>query len=242
MNRLIPALAGAGMVLASGMSLGADDGVSANVTFTSDYVFRGISQTDESFAVQGGFDYSFGNGVYLGTWASTIDDAGFNGATAEIDLYAGVSGSLGDSGLGWDLNAVYYYYPDQTGSDVNINFIEINPSLTWSGIGGLTASLGVAYSNDYFFESGDSFYYSLNASMPLMNKLTVAAHVGHQTIEENDTFGVPDYTDWSLGVSTNLVGLGWSLAYIDTTVDDDECFSGSNLCDATAVVSVSKSF
>lgn len=241
MKWFFAALAGTGLALASSISMSANE-VSANVTFTNDYAFRGISQTGESFAVQGGFDYDVGNGFYVGTWASNVDQAGFNGATAEVDLYGGVSGSFGDSGLGWDLNGLYYYYPDQTSSAVNIDFFEFTPSLTFSGDNGVTGSLGVSYSNDYFFESDESFYYNLNVSVPVHDKVSLDLHAGHQTIEDNDAFGVPDYSDWSLGLSTSFGGLGWSLAYVDTDVDDGECFGASDLCEARAVVSATKSF
>lgn len=242
MKWFFPALAGTSLALASTTGMSADDAVSANLTFTSDYAFRGISQTGESFALQGGFDYGLGHGFYVGTWASNVDQAGFNGATAEVDLYGGVSGSFGDSGLGWDLNALYYYYPDQTNSAVNIDFFEFTPSLTFSGENSVTGSLGVSYSDDYFFESGESFYYSLNVSVPVLDRLSVDAHAGHQTIDDNAAFGVSDYTDWSLGLSTPFKGLNWSVAYVDSDVDDGECFGASRLCEARAVVSATKSF
>ena len=53
--------------------------ISANVTLASDYVFRGISQTDNQIAIQGGFDYAQDNGFYVGTWASNVDPDFFNG-------------------------------------------------------------------------------------------------------------------------------------------------------------------
>lgn len=238
----LSSLIGSVLILASGTSLGAANPVSANITFTSDYIFRGISQTDESFAIQGGFDYGFSNGMYVGSWASTIDDEGFNDAAAEIDLYAGMGGAFGHSDFGWNLNALYYYYPGQTGTGVDVSFLEFTPGLTYTGDLGITSSLSVAYSNDYFFESGDSYYYSLDASVPIPGNFTISAHVGHQSIEENATFGVPDYTDWSLGLSTMLAGLSWRLTYVDTNVDGRNCLGGSNLCAASAVVSVSKAF
>lgn len=242
MNRLLPTLAGVGLALGCATGAGADERIDANLSFTSDYTFRGISQRGESFAVQGGFDYAFENGLRVGTWASTIDDQGFNGASAEIDLYAGVSGTFADSPFGWSVDAVYYHYPDQADTSVNVDYIELSPSLTYAVANGVSAALGISVSHDYFFESGDSQYYSLNLRIPVLDRVSVAAHVGHQRIEENAVFGVPDYSDWSLGVSATVAGLAWSLAYVDTDVDEGRCFGGSQLCTARAVVSVSKNF
>jgi uncharacterized protein (TIGR02001 family) len=79
---------------------------SANVALTSEYRFRGLSQTDDAPAIQGGFDYEIEvvkpAALYLGAWASNVDfneGAGVDGATIEIDLYGGIKGSHGDSGL-----------------------------------------------------------------------------------------------------------------------------------------------
>src|SRR5436190_22836171 len=91
-----------------------------NVGLFSQYVFRGISQTNEKPAVQGGFDLGHKSGFYAGTWASNIswisDGTSGNppGSTAsaslEWDFYGGYKGSL-PADFGYDLGALYYYYP-----------------------------------------------------------------------------------------------------------------------------------
>ncbi len=85
---------------------------SANVGLFSEYYFRGISQTDDAPALQGGFDWSAslgkdsGLGVYLGVWGSNVDfneGAGVDGATVEMDFIGGLTGEIGSTGLSWDV-------------------------------------------------------------------------------------------------------------------------------------------
>src|SRR5262245_21915592 len=80
--------------------------VSANVGYTTDYVFRGISQSNEDAAVQGGVDLTCGR-FYIGTWASSINLSG--GSATEIDVYGGVRMKTGP--VNWDLGFIYYAYP-----------------------------------------------------------------------------------------------------------------------------------
>ena len=85
------------------VSASADDPISGNVALTTDYRFRGISQSDESPAIQGGFDFEHDSGFYLGAWGSSVDfdtnGAGYDGCL-ELDLYGGFSNSFGDSDWG----------------------------------------------------------------------------------------------------------------------------------------------
>lgn len=222
--------------------------LSANVAFTSDYRFRGISQTDRDFAVQGGLDYVTHSGVYIGTWASNVDNfnpslyTGDNGAQAEVDLYAGYGRDLGDH-WSMDINALYYYYPGAStaGPNNEIDFWEYTPSISYSD-DDLSATLGVSYSHNYYGQSGHSFYPALDFSSPLTGWLTLAGHAGYQTIHDNRAWGTPDYADWKIALSTNQFGLNWEAAYIDTSLSDQDCFGGLNTCGATAVGTISKSF
>ena len=96
----------------SAMAWESEDGAhstSANVGLFSDYLFRGISFTDDKPAIQGGFDYAHSSGLYAGTWASnlSIDDE----TNIEIDIYAGFANEFGESGIGYDVGAVRYIYP-----------------------------------------------------------------------------------------------------------------------------------
>lgn len=222
--------------------------VSANVAYTTDYRFRGISQTDRDFAIQGGFDYAMNSGFYLGTWASNVDNFapsvvdGSNGAQTEVDLYGGYGYNITDT-VALDINALFYYYPgaSQAGDQKDINYVEYTPGISYTGKN-MSASFSVSYSPDFYAGSGHAFYYNTQFAFPLESWLTLDAHAGYQNIEDNEQWGTPSYTDWSIALETDQFGLNWKVAYIDTNLDDDECFGGANICGATAVGTISKSF
>jgi len=209
---------------------------SANVGFVSDYAFRGISQSDEGIALQGGFDVEHDIGLYAGVWGSNIDFNTDDNADIEVDLYAGYSNSVGK--FSYDVGAIYYAYP---GADTarDYDFYEIALAAGYDfDVAEVTASIN--YSPDYFNESGDAQYYALSASAPLPREFSLSAHVGRQDIDDNDTFGVPDYTDWSIGVGYAIEGFDLSLTYVDTDLDEpSECADG---CDARVIFGISRSF
>ena len=109
---------------------------SANVALTSEYFFRGLSQTDDAPAIQGGFDYEVEVAkpvsLYLGVWGSNVDfneASSVDGATIEIDWYGGLKGSIGDTGLSWDAGLIYYHYPGAD-SSLDYDFVEVQGVLT----------------------------------------------------------------------------------------------------------------
>lgn len=219
---------------------------SANVALSTDYRFRGITQTSNDPALSGGFDYSYTPyGFYAGTWASNLD---FNvpdpdPADLEIDFYGGFSGEF-SGGIGWDIGGLYYAYPgSDTGPGVaDYDYFEVYGSLSYD-FESFNVAGGLAYSPDYFFESGDSLYVYGDVGVPLsMYGLSLAGHFGHQSIDNNAQFGTPDYVDWSIGISKEIGAFTFDLSYIDTDLDNAECFGGSDFCDATAVFTVSSSF
>jgi uncharacterized protein (TIGR02001 family) len=216
---------------------------SGNVALTSDYLFRGISQTDENPAIQGGIDYSHDSGFYAGLWGSNVDFGEDTGdglgsrASLELDLYAGFSRNP-PGALGWDVGVIRYGYPG-AGSRRNYDYTEIYGKLSYD-FGVAAGTAGINYSNDYFAASGTGVYYYGEVAVPLPAEFKVGAHVGHQTIDKNDVFGTPDYTDWKIGVSKDFGGLGFALDYVDTDLSKSECFGGTNLCDSRVVFTLSK--
>ncbi|MEM9723937.1 MAG: TorF family putative porin [Pseudomonadota bacterium] len=204
--------------------------LSANVAFTSDYVFRGFSQTDENFAVQGGFDYAFDNGLYVGTWASNID---FGDSTnVEIDVYGGYAGSI--DFLSYDVGVIYYIYTNQPDATPEQNFIEFTGTLGAEfGIVGVEA--GVAYSPDFYLETGDAVYLFAGPTISLPEDLapvpiSLDARIGHQDVEDGG-----NYTEWEIGLNVTAFTLDWRAAYTDTDQDGD-------LSDSRVYFSVGKSF
>ncbi len=196
---------------------------SANAAITSEYYFRGLSQTDDAPALQGGFDYEVGFSKavtgYLGVWGSNVDfneGAGVDGATVEMDFYGGIKGELGQSGIGWNAGFIYYTYPGAN-SSLNYDFVEATGALSYD-FGIASASVSLNYSPNNFGDSGDAYYPKLAVDVPVGNYLTLSGSLARQWIDKNDVFGQPDYTEWAFGGTVNLVGFDLNLTYTDTNI------------------------
>jgi len=128
------------LVIMSLASVSSYAGVSANVSFTTDYIWRGMTQSDGP-AVQGGFDYEADSGFYAGFWGSNVNFNNGNGQ--ELDYYAGYGFSLGDVGV--DVGYITYDYPD---SDPDLKFEEIYLGFSFGDLG-LTYASGQDEAPDY---------------------------------------------------------------------------------------------
>ena len=225
----------------------------ANVGLVSDYRFRGISQTYEDPAIQGGFDYSHASGLYLGTWASNVSGNQYTGGNSmEWDLYGGYRLGLGEVTL--DVGLLFYWYPSAryVGSGEKYDTLEAYAAATWKWLTAkysytLTDYFGVNDSTYGAIGSGDSEgsgYAELNASYPLIEKLSLVGHIGHQSVSG---YGDLDYTDWKLGLTYDFSGFLLGAAWVDTDADDALYSVGGakgirELGDSTVVLSVSRSF
>lgn len=213
-----------------------DFDLSANVGFVSEYSFRGIAQSNENPAVQGGFDVTHDSGLYAGVWGSNVNFNDGDEAQIEVDVYGGYSGSF--KGLSYDVGLIYYAYPGAN-SSLNYDFVEGALAVGYD-FDVLSASASINYSPEYFGDSGDALYYAAAVDVPLPSDFTLSAHIGYQEIDDNAAFGVPDYTDWSVGLGYNLAGFDMSLQYVDTDLDEpSECADG---CDSRVIFGVSRSF
>jgi len=233
---------GAGLIQAQerdDVDVASDDGfqISGNVALTSDYRFRGISQSDTSGAIQGGFDAEFSPGFYIGTWGSSVDfdsNDGYDGSL-ELDYYAGWSSAIGDTDFGIDVGYIYYDYPGDNGDEGDYG--EVYVSGSWKDL-----SASVNYSDDYYGGTGKFFYYAADYSLTLFDSLGVGFHVGYNDFDETGFFATntDSYTDWSVTLSYSWAGVDLSVAYVDTDLDDDDVF-GTDWADSTAVFTISKS-
>lgn len=212
-------------------SSGAYAEFSGNVALTNDYVFRGISQTDEDPAIQGGFDFAHDSGFYAGVWASNVDFNDGDEAHIEIDVYGGIAGAFTDN-FGWDLGVIYYAYPGAD-SSLDYDFFEIVPAISYDfGVAAVSAS--AAYSPEFFGDTGEAVYSSLNVDIPVGENFGVGLHVGYQDIEDAE-----DYTDYGVSVSTSAAGFDFSLGYTDTDISDSDC---DDICDGRVVFTVARGF
>ncbi len=225
-------------LLAAVSAAHAETDISGNVALTSDYKFRGISQSDGSPAIQGGFDVSFAPGFYLGAWASSVDfdsNDGLDGSL-EVDYYAGWSNTVGDSGIGLDVGYIYYDYPGDNG--VEGDYQEVYLGASWHDL-----SLQVNYSDDYYAETGDFWYLSADYSVALADNVSLGLHAGYNMLDKNGGFlatAEDAFTDYSVALTYAWGGVDLSLAYTGTDLNDADVF-GTNWGDARAIFTISKS-
>ncbi len=195
----------------SGAAMAQDDTAPTfafNVGATSDYVFRGLTQTAKDPAVFGGVDMTAGL-FYAGAWASNVDWG------IETDLYAGVKPTLGP--VTFDLGAVYYGYPDSDVSNAAYWEAKVGASIP-AGEGSL--GLVYYYSPEFFGKTGKADYWELNASQPLpFAGASISGAIGRQSLARS-SYGVDGYTTMNAGVTIPFLSkLSVDLRYIYT--DDD---------------------
>jgi uncharacterized protein (TIGR02001 family) len=218
---------------------------SANVSLTSDYAYRGISQTDEGPALQGGFDFKHSSGFYLGTWGSSISwlrdverggDVSSNNSL-ELDVYGGYAHEFGDFGI--DVGLLQYFYPGSYNSEWK-NYTGLKNPNTLEGYVGLSWKfLSFKYSHaftDLFGapDSKGSQYFDLSASYEIADGISLDGHYGHQMI----TGPGKSYYDWKLGVTASYWGVDFGLHYVDTDISHKDSVDA----DARYIFSVTKSF
>lgn len=138
---MLVALAAHGPALAADAEPVAEYAITANIGFTSDYVFNGISQSFRSPALQGGFDCTWTDGLYLGTWASSVSGNQYTNASLEWDIYAGYNGKAG-ADFGYSIGLISVFYP---GGKTN----PAAPTKRWDTteliLGGEWKGLGIKY-------------------------------------------------------------------------------------------------
>lgn len=198
-----------------------------NVGATTDYRYRGISQSRLKPALQGGVDYTAG-GFYVGAWASTIrwiKKAGGD-ANVEIDVYGGYKGEIAKD-VGYDVGVLTYVYPSNKLSP-SANTTELYGALT-AGPATLKYSHAVT---DLFGvpDSKNSYYVDLSAGFEVSG-LTLTPHLGYQHVKNGIS-----YTDYSLTVSKDFSGLVPSLAIVGTDLKKSEATVDGKFLGKTALV------
>ena len=214
----------------------ADPGpLTANVSLTSDYRYRGISQSNLQPAIQGGFDYAHSSGFYIGNWNSSIswisDAASAAGkstsAPVEMDFYAGFKHEW-SKGFTADVGILQYYFPTSgaTGFTTNPNTTELYAAQNFT-FDSVTGYLKFSYAATTLFgfsNSAGSNYTDLTVNYDTgVWGLTLNAHAGYQyvagtasgaSVSNNSLYS---YTDWKLGVTKDFgSGLTLGVAYLGT--------------------------
>jgi uncharacterized protein (TIGR02001 family) len=213
--------------------------VSFNAALTSDYRYRGISQSRLKPALQGGADYSHSpTGLYAGVWASTIKwtrDLGGDG-NVEIDLYGGKKGEFAP-GVAYDFGGLYYAYPSN-GLNPSANTFEL-----YGQVGYGPAYVKYSHSTTNLFGTADSKgsgYLDIGANIDVGSGMVLNLHAGRQRVAHNGAFS---YTDYKIGLTKDLGFASVSLALVSTNTDIYVSpANGKDLGKSGAVVAISKTF
>lgn len=192
------------------------EGLSANVAATSNYLWRGLEQTDGKAAVSGGIDYAADNGFYVGTWASTANWA--EGMTYELDLYGGFSNAINDD-LSYDVGFIYFAYPDETSGDAD--FSEIYGSLSYKA---LTVGVAVLTSGEGA-DAGDTIYANADYSIDLGNETDITLHIGSYSGD----WLADDSIDYSVSLNKAGFTFGASSTDLDGAAGDVKVFVAYSL-------------
>lgn len=198
--------------------------LTANVGLVSNYIFRGISQTQGKPAIQGGFDYAHESGLYVGTWGSNVNWVSATGIkddnSMEWDFYAGYKGTFAED-FSYDAGVLQYYYPGTLNAGAaNANSTEVYALIGWKFI---TLKYNYTVSSHLFGWVGTSGektrgsgYIDLTANYDLGDGWGVNGHVGRQVVKG---FSAASYNDIKIGV-TKDIGFGVvGLAYTDTNAN-----------------------
>lgn len=175
-----------------------------NASLKSDYRFRGVSKTDNDFAVQGGLDWYSDSGIYVGAWASNVSN--FKSADFETNFYTGFTKEI--NGLIYDLGVIAYIYPGGTDS----RYIETYGSVGVD-FGLLTSSVGIAYmpSQDNIGNQDNVYFYNNTDIYIPDTPFNIDLHLGY----EDGAFGSGKW-DWKVGTSVTFEMFELGVAYVDT--------------------------
>ncbi|MBU1426121.1 MAG: TorF family putative porin [Gammaproteobacteria bacterium] len=195
---------------------------SGNVSLTTNYLYRGVSQTGNRGAIQGGLDYANANGVYVGAWGSNISwltDSGAysSGASLELDTYGGYRGAAGD--VSYDVGFLRYNYSgEHTGISANTNELYGAVGYKW-----VTAKYSRSFTDLFGVpDSKGSTYLELNGSYTLEEPgITLGAHYGKQTVAGTGNDGLT-YSDYNVKASKDFGGYGLGILINKTNITGDK--------------------
>ena len=243
MLKLHKTVVASGLLVLASVAVAAEKSpVSANVALTTNYVWRGVSQTAENSAIQGGFDYAHSGGFYLGTWGSNVNfgndavtSADGDGASMEFDFYGGYKFTA--AGVNWDVGAIRYLYPDAN-SSLEYDFTEFY-------VGGGYGPFSLKYSNASDYQgvtTKSGTYLDAAFSMELPQGLALALHVGKSGGDGVQAAFGKKYTDYKISLTKEVGGVGIGLAYTDTNMSGaQEIKKGVSANDGQWMLTFSKS-
>lgn len=225
--------AACGAALLGGAALAADKPASdfkftGSLVATSNYEFRGLSQTLNDGAIQFNARIDHSSGVYAGIFMSGVN-FGDGDTDLETDLFAGYAFPLTDS-LTLDLSAIYYTYPGSK-FDALYDYVEGVAALTYSlgdSFHGATVNVKGAISPEFFGRSGTGEWLGAGFNVPVQDWISVSGNVGYQWVENNANFLLPDYFHYDIGATLAFSKFSLDVRYYGTDIDGlDEKLVGS---------------
>ncbi len=207
---------------------------SANASVTNNYIWRGLTQTENEAAVQGGIDYAHESGFYAGTWVSNVNYGPSDVYSYENDWYAGYAFETG--GLSWDIGYLYYNYDKEAEFDFGEVYLQL-------GFGGFSAGAWVLTNTEadegdgQDFGAGSTYYLSLDYGFTVGNDVEVGLHAGYHDGDFAEAFNGSDdgYYDYNVSISKG----GFSFMVTDTNVGGPAAEGGFDNDQVKFVVSYS---
>lgn len=196
----------AGLMLTTPLQAGE---LSANAAVTNNYIWRGLTQTENESAVQGGIDYADDSGFYVGTWVSNVNYGPSDVYSYEHDLYAGYAFDAG--GISWDIGYLYYNYD----KEAEFDFGEIYAR---AGIGGFTLSAYVLTNTEadeapgQDFKAGGTYYLSTDYAFEVGDGIEIGLHVGYHDGDFAEAFNGTDDGYFDYNVSLSKGGFGFMIS------------------------------
>lgn len=188
--------------------------LSANVSVTNNYIWRGLTQTENEAAVQGGIDYGSESGFYAGTWVSNVNYGPSDVYSYEHDLYAGWAGEVG--GVSLDVGYLYYNYD----KEAEFDFGEVYASV---GFGGASVSAYVLTNTeadegpDQDFGAGEAYYVSLDYAFVVGDGIEIGLHGGYHEGDFMEAFNGADGSYYDYNISLSKGGFGFMITDSDVS-------------------------
>jgi uncharacterized protein (TIGR02001 family) len=221
------------------VSVAAVAGFSGTATVTSDYDYRGISQTATDPALQGSLDYSHDSGFYASAWGSSLDWGKGSDADVEIDYFAGFSRDFGDSGVSWDLGVLAYTYPGLSSA----NFVEYYGGLGYDGF-----NIKVSYSDDFAGVGESGWYINGGYTYEWESGFSALVYGGYSfgNAFDEDTgpaVGFPEYWNYGFGGGYTMERFYFELKAVGTDLSGAyKVNNGVFANDFRAILTVTASF
>lgn len=194
--------------------------LTASATITNNYLWRGLTQSMNEAAIQGGVRYQGASGAYVGTWVSNVEYDPGDAYSYENDLYFGFTGDAG--GFVYDLGYLYYNYDENAGFD----FGEVYGTITVGNLALKAFILTNAEPDevalgrpDWDFAAGETYYVSGDYSIPLASGAVIGLHAGYHDGDFAEAFnGVTEaYIDYNISIAKD----GFIGMVSMTDLDDD---------------------